>query len=111
MMALVSLTADNTRHEYFDGLLSILVRWSFGTLAFVLLDLVAIAALVVAIRNDKPFPPPLLVGYVLTTIGGLMLITLGLLPSLWATLRLHWAVLRLGRRQALYAVPCTRWRG
>ena len=45
-------------------------------LALPLLDLVAIAALVVAIRNDKPFPPPLLVGYALTAIGGLTMILL-----------------------------------
>ena len=41
-----------------------------------LLDLVAIAALVVAVRNEKPFPPPLLVGYALTAIGGLTMLLL-----------------------------------
>jgi len=34
------------------------------------LDLVAIAALVVAILPEEPFPPPLLVGYALTALGG-----------------------------------------
>ena len=36
----------------------------------VVLDLVAIAALVVAILPEEPFPPPLLVGYALTALGG-----------------------------------------
>ena len=37
---------------------------------FPVLDLVAVAALVVAILPEEPFPPPLLVGYALTALGG-----------------------------------------
>ena len=39
----------------------------------------AIAALVVAILPEEPFPPPLLAGYALTALGGLTTILLFIL--------------------------------
>ena len=41
-------------------------------LTLLVLDFVAVAALVVAILPEEPFPPPLLIGYALTALGGAM---------------------------------------
>ena len=49
---------------------------AFSLVVLPVLDLVAIAALVVAILPEEPFPPPLLVGYALTALGGVTFVLL-----------------------------------
>ena len=46
----------------------------FALFVLPLIDLCAIAALVVAIAPEEPFPPALLVGYALTALAGVSMI-------------------------------------
>ena len=50
--------------------------WFLAFCSILLLDLVSIAALVVAIVPAEPFPPALLVGYSLTALAGVSIVVL-----------------------------------